>query len=100
MIGAVGAQALLERRGRKLPDAVKDVPGKAGDLMEDLGRGVSSVTKKAKSAVPSGLGAGDDDSDDRDDDGGGEERGLDELAERRRQREERREQRRKALNAS
>jgi hypothetical protein len=98
MIGAVGAQALLERRGRKMPDVVESLPGKAGDLMDDLGRGVSSAAKKATSAVRGGGSDDDDSSDRRESDG--DDRGLDELAERRRQREERREQRRKAQNAS
>ena len=101
IVGAVALEFLLERRGdagkagKKVSDAVGKLPGNAGDLMDDLGRGVKSVTEKATAAV---RGDGDDESEPRSGDvDGDEELGLDELAERRRQREERREQRRKAI---
>ena len=59
--------------------------------MDDLGRGVKSVTDKATTAV---RGDEDENAEQRD---GGEQLDLDELAERRRQREGRRERRRKAI---
>ena len=99
MVGAVAVEFLLERRAggakKKVSDAVAKLPGKSGDLMDDLGRGVSSVARKATDAV-----RGDGDDDDRGDDAhrlnDDDERGLDELAERRREREERRQRRRQA----
>ena len=100
IVGAVALEFLLDRRGdagnagKKVSDAVGKLPGNAGDLMDDLGRGVKSVTAKATAAV---RGEGDDDGDAGEQSDGGEELGLDELAERRREREERRERRRKAI---
>jgi hypothetical protein len=98
IVGAVALEFLLERRGdagkagKKVSDAVGKLPGNAGDLIEDLGRGVKSVTGKTTAAV---RGDADDDAEQHGD--GDEEFGLDELAERRRRREQRREQRRKAI---
>ena len=96
IVGAVALEFLLERRGdagkagKKVSDAVGKLPGNAGDLMDDLGRGVKSVTGKATAA-----GRGDEDGEQRSE--GDEELDLDELAERRLQREQRRERRRKAI---
>jgi len=96
IVGAVALEFLLERRGdagnagKKVSDAVGKLPGNAGDLMDDLGRGVKSVTGKATAAV-----RGEEDGEERSD--GGEELDLDELAERRHRREQRREQRRKVI---
>jgi hypothetical protein len=98
IVGAVALEFLLERRvdagkaGKKVSDAVGKLPGNASDLIEDLGRGVKSVTANTTAAV-----RGDADEDAKQHSDGDEEFGLDELAERRRQREERREQRRKAI---
>jgi hypothetical protein len=99
IVGAVALEFLLERRGdagkagKKVSDAVGKLPGSAGDLMDDLGRGVKSVTDKATAAV---RGDGDD-QDGGHRSNGGEELDLDELTERRHRREERREQRRKVI---
>jgi hypothetical protein len=101
VVGAVALEFVLDRRGntgKKVSDAVGKLPGNAGDLMDDLGRGVSSMTRKATAAV---RGGDDDDGADRrssdgDSDGDGGELDLEELATRRREREERRERRRKA----
>jgi hypothetical protein len=98
IVGAVALEFLLERRGdagkagKKVSEAVGKLPGNAGDLMDDLGRGVKSVTGKATAAV---RGEGDEDGEQRGN--GGEELDLDELAERRHRREQRREQRRKVI---
>jgi hypothetical protein len=97
--GAVALEFLLDRRGdagkarEKVSDVVGKLPGNAGDLMDDLGRGVKSVTSKATATL---SGDGDDDAAEEETDGG-DDLGLDELAERRREREERRERRRKAI---
>ena len=98
IVGAVALEFLLERHGdagkagRKVSDAVGKLPGNAGDLMDDLGRGVKSVTGKATAGA---RGDGDEDGEQRSE--GDEGLDLDELVERRRQREQRRERRRKAI---
>jgi hypothetical protein len=100
IVGAVALEFLLERRGdagkagKKVSDAVGNLPGNAGNLMDDLGRGVKSVTGKATAAV---RGDGDEDQDGGQRSNDGAEFDLDELAGRRNQREQRREQRRKAI---
>jgi len=104
VVGALVLDAVLGRRGKstKLSNVSDRLPD-GGDLVDDLRDGVSSVARKAKSAVPTGSGGGEqsdggDEADERSGgDGGGSERGVDELAERRRERQERRDQRKKAI---
>jgi len=87
--GALVVEQLLERRGKPMPNLVDKLPGNAGDLIDDLGRGVTSVAKRASSAI----GNGDDDQSAEEHDDSSS-RGLEELAERRQERQERRERRR------
>ena len=84
--GALVVEHLLERRGNPMQNVVEKLPGNAGDLIDDLGRGVTSAAKRASSAIGSD-GGGAEEKDDND------ARGLEELAERRRERQKRREQR-------